>query len=68
MSGKSIRWLAWTLGALGAALCAFTFAFALVSGASDQVLPLFLACLFGLLMALLGGTIAARSRGTASAG
>src|SRR5215472_281154 len=59
-SGSWTRWLAWTLGAAGSALSVFSFGFVVASGIADQVLTLFLASLFALLMAVLGAMIAAR--------
>ncbi|HEV2218178.1 MAG TPA: hypothetical protein VGV88_11460 [Candidatus Dormibacteraeota bacterium] len=55
-----MRYLAWAVGIIGAALCAFAAGFHFAVGLADQPITLILGCLFGVLMGLLGAVVAAR--------
>ena len=55
-----MRLLAWVLGGIGAAACVFGAGFHVALGLADQPIPLVLACLFGVLMGVLGALVAAR--------
>lgn len=58
-----MRALAWAIGLSGAALSVFGAGFHVALGLADQPVTLLLACLFGVLMGVLGALVAAREPG-----
>lgn len=55
-----MRTLAWALGLTGVAACLFAAGFHFALGLADQPITLGLACLFGVLMGVLGALVATR--------
>lgn len=55
-----MRTLTWILGLFGAAACVFGVGFHVALGLADQPITLVLACVFGVLMGVLGALVSAR--------